>query len=75
MDAMQQDSNRADSREPRRSGLQSTIMAAIFLYLLPLVAVAIDEIVLKTYWIVGNFPDGSRSLFFDVYPFLRFLES
>jgi hypothetical protein len=74
MCAMQQDSNRADSHEPRRSGLQLAIIAAIVIYLLPLLAVAIDEIVLETYWFFSNFPKGSRSLFFDVYPFLRFLE-
>jgi hypothetical protein len=58
----------------RLSGLWATLIVGVFFYVLPLIAVAIDELALGTYWLVRNFPEGSRSVFFDVYPFLRFLE-
>ncbi len=61
--------------EPRRSGAVAFLVIAVVIDIVPLIAVAIDEFVLKTYWLARNFPKGSRAVFFDVYPFLRFLES
>ncbi len=60
--------------ENRLSGLWAAIISVLILYLLPLLAVAIDELVLGTYWFVSNFPEGSREVFFVVYPFLKFLQ-
>ena len=60
--------------EHRASGVWATLIVLLLLYALPLAAVAIDELVLGTYWLVSNFPDGSRTVFYHVYPFLRFLE-
>ena len=48
----------------------------LVIYILPLFAVAVDEFVLRTFWFVKNFPDGSREMFFKVYPFLHwFIDS
>jgi uncharacterized integral membrane protein len=58
----------------RLSGVWAAIIALLILYLLPLLTVAIDELVLGTYWFAKMFPgDGMREVFFAVYPFLRFL--
>jgi len=58
------------------SPVAAILILLLVLYLLPLLAVAIDEFVLRTFWFVRNFPDGSRDRFFDVYPFLRwFIDS
>ena len=48
----------------------ATIVVAMVLYVLPLIAVAIDELVLGTYWLVSHFPEGSRTVFFRIYPFI-----
>lgn len=50
------------------------LVMAVVVYLLPLIALAIDEFVLKTYWIARQFPPGARTVFFDVYPFLKFMK-
>jgi hypothetical protein len=53
------------------SPVAAIVILLLVLYLLPLLAVAIDEFVLRTFWFVRTFPDGSRSVFFKVYPFLH----
>ncbi len=58
----------------RWSTLWTTLIIALIVYVLPLVALAIDELVLGTYWISRTAPAGSREVFFNVYPFLRFLQ-
>jgi hypothetical protein len=54
--------------------LRALLVMAVVVYLLPLIALGIDEIVLETYWIAKQFPRGARAVFFDVYPFLKFME-
>jgi hypothetical protein len=58
----------------RWSILWTALILALVVYVLPLLALAIDELILGTNWIHKQFPPGARSLFFDAYPFLRFLE-
>jgi hypothetical protein len=58
-------------RDGRHSGALAAIIIALVLYLLPLVAVAIDELALRTFWFARTFPEESRSVFLTVYPFLR----
>jgi hypothetical protein len=58
------------------STIGTIIILILAIYLLPLIAVAVDELVLHTFWFVRTFPDGSRSIFFNVYPFLHwFIDS
>ena len=64
----------AEADEQRVSGVWATLIVVLLLYVLPLIAIAIDELVLGTYWIASRFPDGSRAVFFHIYPFLRFLQ-
>jgi hypothetical protein len=72
MDERRGESNAATG--DRLSGVWAAIIALLILYILPLLAVAIDELVLGTYWFAKMFPgDGMRDVFFTVYPFLRFL--
>jgi hypothetical protein len=67
-----------DETEPGPGGRWSTLwtvlILALVVYVLPLIALAIDELILGTYWIHKQFPRGARAVFFDVYPFLRFME-
>lgn len=65
------DSSGDTMRDGRHSGALAAIIIALVLYLLPLVAVAIDELALKTFWLARTFPEGSRSVFLAAYPFLR----
>ncbi len=60
--------------EARLSRFWAVLILLLILYIIPLIAIAIDEIVLRTFWIARQFPPGARSVFFDVYPFLRFLK-
>jgi hypothetical protein len=57
----------------RLSRVWATIITLLILYFLPLALVAVDELVLGTYWFVKAFPDGAREVFLTVYPFVRFL--
>jgi hypothetical protein len=67
------DEQAAESRD-RLSGVWATIITLLILYFLPLLAVAVDELVLGTYWFTKIFPgDKLREVFYTVYPFLRFL--
>jgi hypothetical protein len=58
----------------RWSTVWVTVIAALMVYLLPLVALVVDELVLKTFWISRTAPRGARDVFFMVYPFLKFLK-
>jgi hypothetical protein len=58
----------------RWSALWATLIIALIVYVLPLIALAIDEYVLGTYWISRAAPAGSREVLFNVYPFLNFLQ-
>jgi hypothetical protein len=64
----------AATTENRWSAWYGPAIAAIVIYVLPLLALAVDEFVLGTYWIHRQFPPGARTVFFDAYPFLTFLE-
>lgn len=73
---MNQESTTGAAESRHGSPVAAIVILLLALYVLPLIAVAIDEFVLRTFWFVRNFPDGSRSRFFDVYPFLRwFIDS
>jgi hypothetical protein len=66
-----------DAKEPENPWGQScrlvnVALVLLIIYVLPLLAVAVDELVLGTYWIAKQFPDEARRVFFYVYPFLRF---
>ena len=53
----------------RQSTLWTIVVAVLILYAMPLIALAIDELVLGTYWILKRFPREAQEVFFYVYPF------
>jgi hypothetical protein len=74
--AMNQDAKVDVSNRGQTSAIGTIIILLLVIYLFPLIAVAVDELVLHTFWFVRTFPDGSRSIFFNVYPFLHwFIDS
>jgi hypothetical protein len=64
----------APATRPLWSKLGTALILSLIVYVLPLIALAIDELILGTFWISKQFPRGARSVFFDAYPFLRFME-
>jgi hypothetical protein len=73
---MNQESTTDAAQSRHGSPVAAIVVLLLVLYVLPLIAVAIDEFVLRTFWFVKNFPVGSREMFFKVYPFLHwFIDS
>jgi hypothetical protein len=60
-----------ESGRSRHSTWAPLITAVLLLYLVPLFVVLIDELVLRTCWLARHFPDGSRAVFYTVYPFVE----
>lgn len=58
------------SRKSTGARAATVIIVMLTVYLLPLLAVVTDELLLGTFWLSRNFPDGSRDVFFRAYPFL-----
>ncbi len=50
------------------------LLGALVVYLLPLIAVAVDELALKTYWFAGQSPGWVKHFLAVIYPFLRGLD-
>lgn len=49
------------------------LVAALSLYFLPFIAIAIDEKVLKTFWFSDHLPDWCGEVFRTIYPFYKLL--
>ncbi|HEY4416830.1 MAG TPA: hypothetical protein VGO57_14155 [Verrucomicrobiae bacterium] len=50
------------------------LVAAVFIYLLPYIAVVIDERVLKTYWLARHLPHEFGDIARGLYPFYKFFK-
>ena len=61
--------------ENRQSTMWTVAVVVLILYFIPLVAAAVDEEVLGTYWLAKQFPPEAKTLYFYVYPFMRFFYS
>ena len=60
----------------RGPGWQWWVAAAVIIYLLPFIAVMIDERVLKTYWFYHHLPlsGGAVDMLRAIYPFYRWFK-
>jgi len=65
---MEQQSHQTSESRLSRGGL---LLGALFLYLLPMAAVAVDELVLKTYWFAGESPSWVKHCLEFIYPFWK----
>jgi len=63
----------SENRGSKSWMLLNVSLVMLIVYVLPLLALAVDELVLETYWIAKQFTDEARTVFFYVYPFLRYL--
>ncbi len=47
------------------------VLAALIVYLLPMAAVFVDEIVLRTFWFAGQSPQWVKRCLETIYPFWK----
>ena len=67
------------SKSSDDSGLRASVwskwlMVALIIYILPFVAIAIDEEVLKTFWFSHHLPDKVGDVLRAIYPFYRLFQ-
>jgi len=57
----------------KRSGVEFSgwLLCAVLAYLLPMLAVVVDEKILKTFWFAGNSPGWVKDLLGFIYPFWK----
>jgi hypothetical protein len=52
-------------------GFSGWLLCAVVIYLLPLLAVVVDEMVLKTFWFAGRSPAWVKDFLGFIYPFWK----
>jgi hypothetical protein len=64
---------KASEDTPRQSGagFSGWLLCAVLLYLLPMLAVVVDEMVLKTFWFAGSSPAWIKDFLSFIYPFWK----
>lgn len=68
-------SQEPDGDKSRLPSLWMCLAFALVIYLLPFVAIAIDERVLKTYWFSHHLPNQAGEVFHALYPFYKLFYS
>ena len=68
---MNQRAEADDNQAAQSDGLILWICGFIGIYLLPFIAVLVDEKILKTYWFAAHLSNGTEHVFRAMYPFYK----